>query len=533
MRTVSLIRLHRAILLLLFVACDSFEPEREGQITFETNEYYVLPGSSIIIDLKSVVKQSFTTVTLSVAQDPLRGTLTQLDPFLLKYTPHADFLEGADQFVISAILDNGDEIKAEDVTIFMKDKISEFPCGMYPIEDYARVIPNEVAIVHPLTNDRTCDVSVPLNVFIHLEPKFGTAVVAGDSIVYTANSSFVESDELVYRLSTADGDVSYGLVSVNKMRIETFGIPPGINDIFFVDDLTGFMAGGNLIYKTVDGGKRWISLDYPGMRESSFFYFKDLFFLDEKNGFAAFGGGWMRTRNGGESWEMPPGQIVAIDDMFFGPPANSIFFTSPLNGFMSIALFDLLEVNVGQAVLKTIDGGEMWEVVLLLPSLGEANIRFMNEDIGYVFQPEEIFSTTDGGRTWTSFVTNNYITSMAVAGENVLSASFNATLSLTTPGTIVRSENGSPFTVVSNYPYSILTQAFSPSGDLGLAVGVSETNASADPKSQLITISRSTDKGKTWTDLPVVVHGFPWEVAVPSENVAYILCFDKIIKCTH
>jgi hypothetical protein len=55
--------------------------------------------------------------------------------------------------------------------------------------------------------------------------------------------------------------------------------------------------------------------------------------------------------------------------------------------------------------------------------------------IGYAFQLEEIFRTTDGGKTWSQAAANRYVTSLPVTRENVMCASFNSSLSETTPST--------------------------------------------------------------------------------------------------
>ena len=73
-------------------------------------------------------------------------------------------------------------------------------------------------------------------------------------------------------------------------------------------------------------------------------------------------------------------------------------------------------------------------------------------------------------------------------------------------------------------PYTILSQGFSPAGDLGLAAELSEY----DPDAYVI--SKSTDKGKTWAGLINCLDGYPMQMSVPPANVADILCPDKIIK---
>ncbi len=62
------------LILLAIHSCDTFkgdEIEPEKQVTFSQTEYYVLPGSSVVIDLESIVKQSFTDATLNISQTPI------------------------------------------------------------------------------------------------------------------------------------------------------------------------------------------------------------------------------------------------------------------------------------------------------------------------------------------------------------------------------------------------------------------------------------------------------------------------------
>ena len=521
------------MLLLLFVACDSFEPEREGQITFETNEYYVLPGSSIIIDLKSVVKQSFTPVTLSVAQDPLRGTLTQLDPFLLKYTPNFDFIEGQDQFIMAAVLDDGTTLNSKPITVYMKNDEEEFPCGLYAVEDDIRIDPTSTAVIRVLKNDRICGVDEPVNVLVHLAPKFGEAVVVGDSIIYTPGPSFSKGDEFVYSLTTSNGkEVSFGLVSFNKSKFEVFEISLASSKIYFVDDMIGFIAGGSTIQKTVDGGQHWIQLTYP-TSEDDYVTFEDIYFLGKDLGFAAFSGcssayqaacpgGWMMTKNGGESWNRT--------DLMYA--VNSITFTSPRIGYMSTRQPDEWDGLKFNEVYKTVNAGETWDRVGYVDSNSDVNVklRFATDGVGYAYEDERVSSTTDGGFTW-DVIFNDFLTSFALASENVICVSSAAIgLSGTVPSAILRSENGFPFQVAINFPYTILSQGFSPEGDLGVAIGISGANSSVEPTSQILTISISTDTGKTWVDLAEHPDGFPLAISVPSSNVAYVLCSGKIIK---
>lgn len=528
------------ICLLFLVACDTFREdviEQENQVTFGQTSFFVIPGSSIVIDLKSVIKSSFTTVSLDITNPPRNGALTQLDPFLLKYTPNGDFSDGTDQFIFSAVLDNGTTLKTQSMNIFMKDKINEFPCGVYAIEDQVRTKSHGAFTVDPVKNDQLCGVKGLINVSIHLKPKFGDAEVVDDSIIYRPGPAFTGSDELVYRLLTVGNEhAAFGIVTLNEYRTETLKIDQNFTKIFFVNDTVGFIAGGNGIYKTSDGGRHWNLSVYS--TETDYINFQELYFIDKDRGFVAFSncdplgdcdGGWMMTTNGGSSWKKTN----------IGQPVNSIFFTSSRTGFIITGEFIYYGV-VKNTIHKTTDGGETWSEVFTTPPLkGELKVRFVNDQIGYAYHQYSIFATTDGGESWNESVTSNYITSFALTSGNVICAGFSSDhipdgdIGVTTPTHIVRSHNGVTWRRVRDFPYVTMAQGFSPQGDLGVVIGISGPNPSAfDPESQILTISRSTDHGETWVDYKEDLWGFPLAISVPSPDVAYILCQGKIIKYT-
>jgi len=309
----------------------------------------------------------------------------------------------------------------------MKSDKEEFPCRLYAVEDDIRMDPARTVVINVLKNDRICDVDEPVNVVVRLSPKFGEAVVVGDSIIYTPGPSFSRSDEFVYSVSTSNNDeVSLGLVSFNKPTFEILEIPVGFTGIFFVDDMIGFIAGRQTIQKTIDGGRHWIQLTHP-VSENKTISIGGIFFLDKDHGFAAFS-------------EWPCQDPVSVFDGNMG----------------------MVEVCPSK-YMETKNAGASWDIVDLV-----------YDDVLEIFKP--------------------------------------------------------PFQTVANLPYPILAQGFSPDGDLGVAV--SGTNSSGWPARQILTISISTDKGKTWAGLAQHPDGNPSAISVPSSNVAYILCWGKIIKYT-
>jgi hypothetical protein len=427
MRTLPVILIRPRLVTLLLVAllaCDPFEGELPNQIEFTQTEFYILPGSSTVIDLKAIIKKSFISVYLTIGEGPLKGTLTQMDAFVYKYTPNYNFIEGTDQFMIAAVLDDGTTASSTPMIVYMKSDKEEFPCGLYAVEDDIRMDPARTAVINVLKNDHICDLDEPVNVVVHLAPKFGEAVVVGDSIIYTPGPSFSRSDEFVYSLSTSSGEeISFGLVSFNKPIFEVLEIPVGLTSIFFVDDMIGFIAGRQTIQKTIDGGRHWIQLTHP-VSENKTISIGGIYFLDKDHGFAAF-----------SHWP--------CQDPFFVPDGN----------------MGMVEVCPSK-YMETKNAGVSWDIVDL--------------------------------------------------GDDVLSI-FN-----------------SPLQTVTNPPHPIISLGFSPDGDLGVAV--SGTTTSGWPARQMLTISISTDKGKTWADLAQHPDGSPSAISVPSSNVAYILCWGKIIK---
>ena len=540
--------------MLSLVACDSFREdfiEPEKLAAFSKTDFYTFPGMSVIIDLKSVIKNPFTTVSLKITNPPTKGILTHLDTFLLKYTPNRDFSDGADRFIFSVVIDNSTSRKTQTMNIFVMDKIDEFPCGVYAVEDQFHRRRNGEFSVDPLKNDKICGVKGVMNVSIHLNPKFGDAEVVGESIIYRPGPAFRGTDEMVYRLSSDGGEhVADGIISLSEYRTETFEIDINTQayptEIFFVNDTMGFIAGYYHVYKTNDGGRHWnLSLSTDDVNIN----FREMYFLDQDHGFVAFtgchdvgcnDGGLMITTDGGTSWER----------INLGGRVHSIFFTSSLTGF--IVTGELISPpGVKNTIHKTTDGGKTWNEVFTTTFSDDLKVRFVNDQIGYAYDDYTIFATSDGGKSWrkswSESPRSNYVTSFALTSGNAVCASFAPVEILngnipTTTAYIARSDDGATWTRVRDFPYRVApqfypeddsdpvvigsnfrypaAQGFSPDGDVGLVV-----TSFFDPPYPytILNISTSTDKGETWVDYEQDLMGNALDVSVPSRNVAYIL----------
>jgi len=271
MRTLPVSLLKRSsncLALLVLLACDSFKEEfiqPDNQVTFSQTEFYAVPGSSIVIDLNSVIKQSFTNAVIEFSS-PEHGLLSQLDPMLVEYTPNIKFLEGKDFFAFS-VYKNGTLLKTRSVTIVMKSNREEFPCGLLAIGDKVRATVDSPVSIKLLANDFVCGMNATdVSISIHSDPAFGSATVVGDSIIkYVPQTVYEGTDWLIYKLTRGES-TSYGVVRVTVDRNQDeqqikLKIPQGRGLLLmvFVDENTGFI-GGDGIYKTINAGVTWNSL---------------------------------------------------------------------------------------------------------------------------------------------------------------------------------------------------------------------------------------------------------------------------------
>ena len=533
MRTRVILAIRRFVinlLLLVIVSCDSFKEDfiqPENQVTFSQTEYYILPGSSIIIDQKSLIKESFSNVTLSVTQNPKRGELSPLDTLLLKYQPGPDFTEGKDQFVFS-VLSDGSVLKTETMTIFIKRHQDEFPCAVYTVEDRVRVKAGALIAIRVLENDRICgpNNSSP-QVSIYSKPRYGEGRLEGDSvIVYTPGAAFQGSDEMIYKLTASPGGIiTYGIVTITNGAIQTLAIPEGVRNkywgtrkLLFIDENSGFLLADSL-YKTTDGGESWSMAQYPQYERQ---LIADIFFLDANNGFLAYNAGpLMRTSDGGITWKH-----IEKQSTFSG--TNSIYFTSLSTGFMITNRMTVPWDSIQHHVYRTEDGGVNWKEVFTTPDEidGVLEMAFANPTTGYMYKRDKVFVTTDAGISWKLLFKHDYITFLKITPENEIFGIFGVGSS-----TVYESHDGVIWSQVSTLRFPDSRLEFSPSGGVWFSAGVNY-DPSVAISSQILSMTKSINNGETWVkiNLGESSHGYPLRIAIPSSDVVYILCTDKIIK---
>lgn len=187
-----------------------------------------------------------------------------------------------------------------------------------------------------------------------------------------------------------------------------------ITDITFTDTLVGYATNviNPKILKTTDGGINWQEklCKTPGSR---------IKFLTKNTGWMADGNNITKTNNGGDTW-------------------SYIFQKTPdPNGYASVWDFQFLDSLNGFVVgdynvSKTSDGGATWSSIIPwnIDSTW-ATLFFLNRDTGWIFSHDSIAAKTiDGGQTWTQELLSGILLYRGINGAHFYSANTGVAISL-------------------------------------------------------------------------------------------------------
>jgi photosystem II stability/assembly factor-like uncharacterized protein len=195
-------------------------------------------------------------------------------------------------------------------------------------------------------------------------------------------------------IKTTDGGDSW------DVQHHAGGTDAGLNCVYFIDELNGWAAGGilyqnkNVLLKTGDGGKNWNEV-----KTDTTLVYNSVYFIDSDTGFV-FGedGIILRTTNGGSSWD-----TRSIDD-YIGLyldvfQFNAVTFLDKQTGFLVGYGY------YGNEIYKTTDCGRTWqwnEQIIMPKIFTELNdITFIDKNNGYIVGGQGVFlRTTDGGNSW-------------------------------------------------------------------------------------------------------------------------------------
>jgi hypothetical protein len=212
-----------SLIFVLLFSCDVLEPDADilhPSVNMTEEEVFVLYNNSAFIDLNSKIKTT-QPVSLSITSTTKFGTLTDLGQGLLQYTPAAGKKNVRDGFEFTVRGANQDILKIDTITISVQKDSTNFPCGIYPADDYVYGVQKNYPLNIPvLANDYICSAdSADLMISVYrpdntFPPYHGKVEVVGQTLLYTASGTFEGSDKLIYKVYHKSDPVraSYGMV---------------------------------------------------------------------------------------------------------------------------------------------------------------------------------------------------------------------------------------------------------------------------------------------------------------------------------
>lgn len=198
------------------------------------------------------------------------------------------------------------------------------------------------------------------------------SAIGGNTFIGGYNTEFEKNKVLAYGLLWR--------ISDNEITVKKLSFLSRVDDMFWVDNLTGWVTGiGHGVYKTMDGGETWRKL------ENSNDIYDGLFFLDTDLGWYFAKDEYLKR--------LKDGKVERLDFFYGFPKVRRLQFTSPEKGW----LLDV--INSKSRFQHTNDSGKTWEVVNIAG--GEIDdFQFLNDNEGFAIEPAGLFSTNDNGRSW-------------------------------------------------------------------------------------------------------------------------------------
>lgn len=213
------------------------------------------------------------------------------------------------------------------------------------------------------------------------------------------NTGFITREDGVYK--TTDAGESWEFVDID--------IITGLEKTWFLNDTVGFAFGFySALAKTIDGGESWEVLGFSFNEEN---YYDAIGFADLQTGYIVgkkkFTGEapvCRRTDDGGQTWtdvevsnriETVKGLAVLGPDELWIGAGNS--FPNPDT------------IGADALAFHSVDGGATWQthvIGLSHTSLGIEGIEFLNPDEGRILNRNHLYTTEDGGLTWSDTYQN-------------------------------------------------------------------------------------------------------------------------------
>ncbi len=192
-------------------------------------------------------------------------------------------------------------------------------------------------------------------------------------------------------IKTEDAGQTWDTLTTNRYGVYTF------NTIEFVNVDTGFVASGDLLLRTEDGG---VSFTPLSIVDEGVFSIANLSSTSDGVLFAstrllispnAYEISIYRSADLGDSWLQVYSDTMEDTDNFNNRFIGSIHFPTPEIGYA---------VGGNGIFLKTVDAGLTWAQSFISPFSNLTSVYFTSANVGYINNAGGIYKTTDGGTTW-------------------------------------------------------------------------------------------------------------------------------------
>lgn len=248
--------------------------------------------------------------------------------------------------------------------------------------------------------------------------------------------------------------------------------------VYFTSIDTGWIAGDNgYLASTTDGGTTWNKVTLGTTEDIN-----EIYFRNDNNGYLVAGKKMFATRDAGRTWQEI--QIYKAGDFRNAVPEFlSIRFSDKKRGFVIGSLLNKADDVIDSLVMRTEDGGETWQRVIVPTKAELFHLDFNGSSHGWIVGDKGlIVATEDAGATWKT------------QNSGVTRALFNVDFrddydgyAVGGGGTILRTEDGGKTWERVTTPYAETFKRIDFADDKnGWIVGHAGS------------ILRSSDRGKTW-----------------------------------
>lgn len=183
------------------------------------------------------------------------------------------------------------------------------------------------------------------------------------------------------------------MVNDRRGQISAFTVPTvhAIDHPTFVSRDRGWMIDARSLFRTFDGGNEWQRVEIPDDPE-----IRALYFQDTNNGWVGgLKGDIYHTADAGQTWTKQKTRL--------NYEIHQLVFVDNLHGW-AIGWAPFTRSPSKQALIRTNDGGEKWEIISNVDEDSPLVVRpvfFVNVNEGWAIDNwSNIVHTTDGGKTW-------------------------------------------------------------------------------------------------------------------------------------